>query len=169
MPPTSLSPLALTRLTRDLRRVVCSAPWLDVCLAAIESGRIRPNQRIAASLDKARLYPPGGCPRPHTHRTLMRHCHHCGHKWYPPHYLHHKNGPRFCEDCIAAAAVPYTDERTHTSTTASPSAAAIHELGLRRQRLIELRLPADDMASLRREIAAFQRIARPRIRPAVPT
>src|SRR5947209_7817982 len=110
---TPPSPIALLKMQRAVRRVVCSAPWFDACWQAIATGRIRATQRLEVALDKAAVFPPGGTKSPHP--TLMRRCRDCGSTWYPPQYV--ARASNLCQDCLAAAAAPYSDERTHVSST----------------------------------------------------
>lgn len=147
--PVAPSPLALLKMQRAVRRVVCSSPWFDACWHALIAGRLRATQRVDVALDKAAIFPPGGTRS--RHPTAMRRCRACGSTWYPPQYV--VTSSRLCLDCLAARSAPYTDERTHVPSTSSPSAAAIQAIAHRKQRLIELPLAAEDEASLRREIA----------------
>jgi hypothetical protein len=161
MPVVASKPSAVAAVSpsaeREIRRIVCSAPWFDACRAALASGRVRATKQVAVCLDRGGLFPPGSSKVASRGRpgTLMRRCANCGSRWYPPQYISSTSG--VCQDCAAAADVPYSDERTHVSSTHSPSAAAIHALALRRERLVELRLEADDEASLRAEIAAHSK------------
>ena len=150
---SSPSPLVISRLQRQIHRLVCSAPWFDRCWAEVAAGRLKARKRLDAALDHALLYPPGGASRPERHRTLMRRCGGCGARWYPPQYV---RGCGICEDCAAALDAPRTDERTHLPSTESPTAEALRQLAHYQVRLVEPRLPAEDEASLRREIAAYQ-------------
>jgi hypothetical protein len=148
----ALPPIDIHRLQQFLRRLVCSAPWFDRCWSAFsgDDRRARPAKRPDDALDRAAIYPPGG-----RRRTAMRRCIACGSRWYPPQYVRARSG--LCEDCVAARQLPDgppTDERTHVPSTQSPTAVAMRQLGYYRIRLVEPRLPAEDEASLRREIAA---------------
>jgi hypothetical protein len=84
----SASAVEVSRMRREVRRIVCSAPWLDACWGAMVDGRVRAKQRIATALDAARIYPPGGIKKAYRrHSTLMRRCSECGWIWYPPQYV----------------------------------------------------------------------------------
>jgi hypothetical protein len=153
--PRVLSPLDLLRLRRQVLRVVCSAPWFDRCLAVLMARRLKPRNRPDLALDIAGVYPPGGAPRSSRPRpTLMRRCKSCGCRWYPPQYVRQCG---LCDDCAAALDAPFTDERTHRTSTESPSAVAFQQLGSSRAHLVELRLAVEDEPSLRREIAGHLR------------
>jgi hypothetical protein len=148
--------LAISKLQRQIRRLVCSAPWFEACWSAIAVGRVKARQRLDVALDNALLYPPGGSPRAATHPTLMKRCKRCGGKWYPPQYV---RGCGICEDCSAAENLPLTSERNHVSSTHSITAEALQQLGHYRVRLVEPRLAAEDEQSLLKEIAAYNRRA----------
>ncbi len=148
------TPLDLARTTRKILNIVCSGAWFDRCRAEFESGRLKDRKRPDHALDRATIYPPGGSPRPGEHRSLMRRCVQCSHRWYPPQYL--RSGG-MCEDCIAALCVPLTDEKTHVRSTESPTAVTFRLLEHYQIRLIEPRLPAEDEATLKRQIAAHHR------------
>jgi hypothetical protein len=150
-----LTPIEPARAHRQLRRLVCSAPWFDRCWAEVAGGRLKDRKRLDHALDRAAIYPPGGSPRAGQHRTLMRRCRQCGGRWHPPQYL---RGCGLCEDCVAAIDAPLTDERNHVSTTASPTAEVLRQLAHHQVRLAEPRLPAEDEAALKREIAAYLRL-----------
>jgi hypothetical protein len=151
----ALSPLELLRLRRQVLRLVCSAPWFDRCWAVLIARRLKPIGRPDLALDYAGLYPPGGAPRPgRPHPTLMRRCKSCGCRWYPPQYVRQCG---LCDDCAAADGAAFTDERTHRSSTHSPSAVAFRQLASGRVHLVEPPLPAEDERSLRQEIARHLR------------
>src|SRR3982751_5966120 len=94
-PTRALSAIEIARLQRDVRRLVCSAAWFDHCWAQVAARKIRAKGRIDHALDRARLYPPGGAPRPAAHAgraaadhpTLMQRCAACRSRWYPPQYV----------------------------------------------------------------------------------
>ena len=151
---TASARLEIFRLRRKLWQLVCSADWFDRCRAEFEAGRLKERKRPDRALDRAEIYPPGGAPRRGQHRSLMRHCSHCGQRWIPPQYL---RGSGMCEDCVAAINVPVTDEKTHVSSTQSPTAETLRLLEHYQIRLVEPRLPAEDEATLRRQIADYQR------------
>ena len=148
------TPLDQARLRQKLRRLVCSAAWFDRCWAEFDAGRLKDRKRPDHALDRAEIYPPGGSPRPGLHRTLMRRCAECGNRWVPPQYL--RNG-MICEDCVAARSAPVTDEKTHVRSTESPTAETLRVLEHYQIRLVEPRLPTEDEATLKRQIAAFVR------------
>jgi hypothetical protein len=127
---------------REVADVVCSQPWEEVCHAALAGLEGPPAKRPAATVDYLGVYPPGG-----SERTAMRQCRVCG-RWTPPRSA--RRG--ICDDCAARAAVEYTDETTHRSTTSSPTAMALVMLERYHVRLRQLRLPAEDETSLRQLI-----------------
>ena len=143
----SRSLLETMRLRRRVLELVCSSAWLEVCLEVIGAAGESSGGRPGKILDRAAVYPPGG-----RRRTGMVHCRSCGKRWYPPNYVAMER----CLDCVAGDGVPVTDERTHLSSTSSPTAIALREMEMRKVRLIEMRLPADDEATLRRQIADFR-------------
>ena len=146
----ALPPIQIHRLQQLLRRLVCSAPWFDRCWSELADSRAKCLKRPENALDYSGTYPPGG-----RRRTAMRQCAQCRSRWYPPQYVRRCNG--LCEDCAIALSLPPgspTDHRSHVPSTQSATAKASHDLGYYRIRLIEARLPAEDEASLRREIAA---------------
>ena len=151
--PKTVTPSAidLLRIQRRLWKLVCSAHWFELCRAEFVAGRLKERRRPENALDRAGLYPPGGRPRAGRRGTLMRRCITCYSRWQPPYYV---GSGGMCEDCSAAIGVPLTDERTHVSTTSSPSAEVFAQLQHYQVRLIETRLLEEDEASLRREIAA---------------
>ena len=137
--------LADRQLRERIGELVCSEPWLEVCSAELidsDPGRRRPAKR----LDRKGIYPPGG-----RHLTKMVHCSACGKRWYPPNYV----GQDLCLDCAAGQDVPLTDERTHVTSTSSPTAIAFRQMELYHIRLIEPQLAAEDEASLRKQIAEY--------------
>ena len=126
--------------------------WFDRCWTEYTDHRLKDRKRVDYALDRSDVYPPGGSPRIGEHRTLMRRCQLCADRWYPPQYL---RGHGVCEECAAAMDVPLTDERTHVPSSSSPTANALRHLEHYRIRLVEPRLPAEDDASLRQEIARY--------------
>ena len=150
--PPSPTPLEMARLRHKLCRLVCSAPWFDRCWAEFDANRLKDRKRVDHALDRAEIYPPGGTPRRGVHRTLMRRCKLCTHRWHPPQYV---RSCGICEDCIAARQAPLTDEKTHVRSTESPTSETLRLLEHYQIRLVETRLPAEDEASLKNQIAAF--------------
>lgn len=143
----------IDRVRREIRRLTCSAPWAERCWVELAANSRLP-KRVDQVLDKAELYPPGGAPRRGRRGTLMRRCADCGVTWYPPQYI--RRG-RLCDDCAAAVGQPVTDEKTHVSSTSSPTAIALRDLAYFNLRLTEPRLPAEDNRSLRAVVANFKR------------
>jgi hypothetical protein len=139
--------LETMRLRRRVLELVCSSAWLEVCLEVLRQAGESSGARSGKILDRAAVYPPGG-----RRRTCMVHCRSCGKRWYPPNYVAMER----CLDCLAGDGVAITDERTHVSSTSSPTAVALREMEMRRVRLIEMRLPAEDEATLRRQIAEYR-------------
>ena len=160
MPYATVSPHTVTaspdlaRTRRKIMNIVCSGAWFDHCMAEFDAGRLKDRKRPDHALDRAKIYPPGGSPRRGGHRTLMRRCGQCKHRWFPPYYLRNCG---VCEDCIAALQAPLTDEKTHVPSTESPSAVTFRLLEHYQIRLSEPRLPAEDEATLKRQIADYHR------------
>ena len=152
-PVTAPDAAAVSRVQRKIRKLVCSAPWFEVCWAEYRGGRLKDQKRADHALDRAKIYPPGGAPRRKAagqpRPTLMRRCAACTGRWYPPQYI---KGCGLCEECAAAVGVPVTDERTHVPSTHSPTAEALRRMEHYQTRIVESRLAAEDEASLRREI-----------------
>lgn len=146
------APIEIIRIQRQIRRLVCSASWFELCWRALQEGKLPAAGRVAVALERIALYPPGGTHRPGKRRTLMRRCKQCEKRWYPPQYI---RGRGLCEDCIAGLDAPRTNEVTHVFSTVSPTAEAIRRLEVCKIHLAQPRLPAEDEASLRREIETY--------------
>jgi hypothetical protein len=141
------SSVELLRMRRRVRELVCSEQWLEACWASLVAAGVSATLKPSGYLDRTGVYPPGG-----RRGTRMVHCHACGKRWYPPHYVQ----VDLCLDCAAGQNVPITDEQTHVSSTSSPTAIALRQMEMYHVRLIEPRLAAEDEATLRRQIAEHQ-------------
>ena len=132
-------------MRNELDGLVCSGPWREVCEAVLVDRPL--GIRVEPALNREQIYPPGG-----SGKTLMRRCKTCG-RWSPPYSF----VGRQCHDCAVAEGEPLTDERSHRSSTSSPTAMVMASLERHRVRLIEPRLPAADEKSLQKMIDRFLR------------
>ena len=130
--------------------LVCSDPWLEVCWEAVCFGGTAAGERPEAYLERNAIYPPGG-----RRKRGMRRCVECGGRWCPPYYVAEEGA--VCVDCSVGHGLVVTDEKTHVSSTSSPTAVALERMESLRIRLVESRLAAEDEASLMGEIADYKR------------
>ena len=151
-PHRAVSALQLARMKAQLQRLVCSAPWFDHCWNALGAGRSSAIKRVDDALSRKLLYPPGGRRCPGVHRTLMRRCKGCKIRWLPPQYV---RGCGLCEDCVADLQAPPSAPHVPGGATESAMAETLRQLAHYQVRLVEPSLPAEDEASLRREIDAY--------------
>jgi hypothetical protein len=143
-----LSMLERERLGNRVRRLVCSAPWEQVCVSAVLHQQVKHTDRPERELAKSELYPPGGP------RTLMQRCRWCE-RWNPPQTV----SGGVCDPCRAerrARHQPETDHQTHETTSSSVTGV----LAMRGVELVEAKLAAEDEAVLRRQIIRYHATGR---------
>jgi hypothetical protein len=147
-------PIDLLAVRQQVAAIVCSSSWLEVCWDAVCCGGDAAVRDPEWFLRRHTVYPPGGVSR----RRGMRRCTSCG-RWCPRPYL--ATEERVCQDCVATLGIEVeTDERTHVSTTSSPSAIAIRRMEALRVQLVAARLAPEGEAALVREIATFRHTGR---------
>jgi hypothetical protein len=146
---SALTPIETARFRRQLWGLVCSSPWLDRCWGYLVDAP-RAGKRVDHMLSRAAIYPPGGAG---PGRTRIKRCMGCGVRWYPPQYV---RGCGLCEECVAAMQVPNEPPSGNgDGALSSPTGEAMRQLERLQVRLVERRLPAEDDASLRRQIAEY--------------
>ena len=151
----AVTPIQIARMQAGLWRLVCSASWFDRCWNALGKGRLQVVKRVDDALSQSGVYPPGGRRKRGEHRTLMARCKSCKTRWMPPQYV---RGCGLCEDCVAGMeAVPEHGSWEEVPAESS-MARTLRELEHYQVRLVEPSLPAEDTASLRREIDAYLKL-----------